>query len=90
MFERLKEHSSRVGVRALILAPTRELALQTLRFAKQMGRFTDLRISLIVGGDSMEQQVQRKSREAMALLFSYTDLTSFLLRFPVRLSGVES
>jgi ATP-dependent RNA helicase DDX54/DBP10 len=35
MFERFKMHSS-AGVRALILSPTRELALQTLKFSKEV------------------------------------------------------
>ncbi|WCJ41235.1 DEAD-box ATP-dependent RNA helicase 29 [Euphorbia peplus] len=58
MLERLKQHDSQAGVRALILSPTRDLALQTLKFAKELGRFTDLRISLLVGGDSMETQFE--------------------------------
>jgi ATP-dependent RNA helicase DDX54/DBP10 len=45
-----------VGVRGLVLSPTRELALQTLKFAKELGKFTDLRFCLLVGGDSMEEQ----------------------------------
>ena len=35
MFERLKQHVS-TGARALILAPTRELALQPLKFTKEV------------------------------------------------------
>ena len=35
MFERLRGHSSQ-GARAIIMAPTRELATQTLKFAKEV------------------------------------------------------
>uniref|UniRef100_A0A7N0VAY4 RNA helicase n=1 Tax=Kalanchoe fedtschenkoi TaxID=63787 RepID=A0A7N0VAY4_KALFE len=58
MLERMKQHVPQGGVRALVLSPTRDLALQTLKFAKELGRFTDLRISLLVGGDSMESQFE--------------------------------
>ncbi|XP_068656787.1 putative DEAD-box ATP-dependent RNA helicase 29 isoform X2 [Aristolochia californica] len=58
MLERLKQHIPQGGVRALILSPTRDLALQTLKFTKELGRFTDLRTSLLVGGDSMESQFE--------------------------------
>ncbi|KAJ8762906.1 hypothetical protein K2173_023035 [Erythroxylum novogranatense] len=58
MLERLKQHVPQGGVRALILSPTRDLALQTLKFTKELGKFTDLRTSLLVGGDSMENQFE--------------------------------
>ncbi|KAL5714611.1 RNA helicase [Ranunculus cassubicifolius] len=58
MLEKLKEHVPQGGVRALILSPTRDLALQTLKFTQELGRFTDLRTSLLVGGDSMESQFE--------------------------------
>ena len=35
MFEKLKTQST-IGARALILSPTRELALQTLKFTKEV------------------------------------------------------
>lgn len=59
MFEKLRNHLDESGgIRALILSPTRDLALQTLKFAQELGRYTDLRISLLVGGDSMESQFE--------------------------------
>lgn len=56
MFERLKMRTAKAGARALILSPTRELALQTLRFVKDLGRFTDLKAAVVLGGDSMDDQ----------------------------------
>ena len=56
MIEKLKSHSARIGARALVLSPSRELALQTLKVVKEFGRGTDLRCVLLVGGDSLEEQ----------------------------------
>jgi ATP-dependent RNA helicase DDX54/DBP10 len=56
MFEKLKMRSAKAGARALILSPTRELALQTLKFIKELGRFVGLKSSVILGGDSMDDQ----------------------------------
>ena len=57
--ERLKEHSSTVGARAVILSPTRELALQSAMYFKQLSKNTDLTHCLIVGGNDMENQFER-------------------------------
>lgn len=56
MVEKLKTHSVKVGARAVILSPSRELALQTLKVVKELGRGTDLKCVLLVGGDSLEDQ----------------------------------
>lgn len=56
MLQKLKTHSAKVGARALILSPTRELALQTFKVIKEMAKFSDLRVALIVGGDNLEDQ----------------------------------
>jgi ATP-dependent RNA helicase DDX54/DBP10 len=56
MIEKLKAHSARVGARALIMSPSRELALQTLKVVKEFSRGTDLKAVLLVGGDSLEDQ----------------------------------
>ncbi|EPS36075.1 hypothetical protein H072_10498 [Dactylellina haptotyla CBS 200.50] len=56
MIEKLKAHSAKVGGRGLILSPSRELALQTLKVVKDLCRGTDLKAILLVGGDSLEDQ----------------------------------
>lgn len=56
MVERLRAHSARFGSRALILSPSRELAIQTLKVVKEFSRGTDLKAVLLVGGDSLEEQ----------------------------------
>ncbi|KAK6374283.1 ATP-dependent RNA helicase dbp10 [Lithohypha guttulata] len=61
MIERLKAHKTQVGARALILSPSRELALQTLQVTKELAKGTDLRCILLVGGDSLEDQFSAMS-----------------------------
>ncbi|CEL05673.1 Putative ATP-dependent RNA helicase dbp10 [Aspergillus calidoustus] len=56
MIEKLKSHSTKFGSRGLIMSPSRELALQTLKVVKELGKGTDLKAVLLVGGDSLEEQ----------------------------------
>ncbi|KAK0391152.1 hypothetical protein NLU13_0653 [Sarocladium strictum] len=56
MVERLRAHSARFGARALIMSPSRELAIQTLKVVKELSRGTDLKCVLLVGGDGLEEQ----------------------------------
>lgn len=58
MIERLKQHQLQFGARALIMSPSRELALQTLKVVKDLSKNTNLRCALIVGGDRLEDQFQ--------------------------------
>ncbi|CEF68169.1 ATP-dependent RNA helicase DDX54 [Strongyloides ratti] len=43
------------GIRALLISPTRELAIQTFNVIKELGRFTGLRAACIVGGESLQE-----------------------------------
>lgn len=56
MIEKLKIHSSKIGVRAVILSPSREIAIQTHRVFKDFSKGTDIRSVLLTGGDSLEDQ----------------------------------
>jgi ATP-dependent RNA helicase SrmB len=48
--------SRKFGTRALILAPTRELAQQLFKQCLQLIEFTDLKAGIITGGDDFRQQ----------------------------------
>ncbi|CAK7893301.1 ATP-dependent RNA helicase Dbp10p [[Candida] anglica] len=56
VIEKLKSHSPRPGARAVILSPSRELALQTFKQLKEFSKGTDLRSIVLIGGDSLEEQ----------------------------------
>jgi len=55
ILERLKTREHQ-GPRAVILSPTRELALQTAKFTTELSKFTNLHVSVILGGDTMDSQ----------------------------------
>ena len=82
MVEKLKHHSATVGARAVILSPTRELAVQTLRFAKQMSKFTSLKYALIVGGESMDQQFEAIASNPDVIVATPGRLVHLLLEIP--------
>ena len=54
----LKQKLDQVGVRALILVPTRELALQTAQVLKQLIRYSNLSYTLIIGGHDYTGQFE--------------------------------
>ncbi|MCK5639431.1 MAG: ATP-dependent RNA helicase RhlB, partial [Gammaproteobacteria bacterium] len=52
----LPDQEQKPGVRALVLAPTRELAIQIHRDAETLGKHTGLKLGLVYGGTGYEQQ----------------------------------
>ena len=91
LFERLKAHSTTVGVRAVVLSPTRELALQTHKFARELSHFVapPLRFGLLVGGDAMEEQFDELSRNPDALIATPGRMQHVLHDTQLALSRVE-
>ncbi len=66
--QRLLSHAApNTGTRALILLPTRELALQTLKACEQLIAFCPLKAGIIVGGEPFKHQVAmlRKNPEIL-------------------------
>jgi len=67
-FQRFPTHDSTAGIRGIVLSPTRELAVQTFRFAKDMAKFMDLRVVSIIGGDPLEPQFEALSNRPDVLI----------------------
>lgn len=63
----LAKDAPKSGTRALILLPTRELALQTQKHFEQLAAFTPLNSGLIIGGEAYKHQVAtlRKNPEVL-------------------------
>nr|XP_002130371.1 ATP-dependent RNA helicase DDX54 [Ciona intestinalis]XP_026692180.1 ATP-dependent RNA helicase DDX54 [Ciona intestinalis] len=89
MFEKLQGAQSGAGARALLLSPTRELALQTLKFVKELGRFTSLRTACILGGDSMDEQFSAMHENPDVTIATPGRLMHVLIEMELRLSNIH-
>jgi len=88
MFEKLKNHVAS-GVRSLILSPTRELALQTLKFTKELGKYTSLRAAVILGGDRMEEQFAAVHESPDIIIATPGRFLHVVMEMDLKLANVE-
>lgn len=89
LLQRLREHSSIVGARAAIISPTRELAVQTLRFAMELGKFSSLKFALLVGGDGLKQEFTKLAENPDVIIATPGRLMHFIMELKFSLSKVE-
>eukprot|EP00746_Dinoflagellata_sp_MGD_P167272 gnl/MRDRNA2_/MRDRNA2_97765_c0_seq1.p1 gnl/MRDRNA2_/MRDRNA2_97765_c0~~gnl/MRDRNA2_/MRDRNA2_97765_c0_seq1.p1 ORF type:complete len:897 (-),score=223.15 gnl/MRDRNA2_/MRDRNA2_97765_c0_seq1:46-2568(-) len=87
--EKLKSHSQTVGIRAIVLSPTRELAMQTAKFCRQINRFNDIRLCLLVGGQAMEAQFDHLAMNPDIVIATPGRLMHHMLEAELKLSKVE-
>lgn len=80
---------SRSEVRALILAPTRELAEQTDTVITELGQRTGLRNMAVYGGANMDQQIQRLRNGVEIVVACPGRLLDHLWRGSIDLSHLE-
>ncbi len=84
-----KPGTGRRGPRALVLAPTRELAEQVLNEARRFGKHSGLSFGLVVGGVGYGPQYQLLSRPLDLLVATPGRLIDHLEQKRVDLSNVE-
>ena len=77
------------GVRVLVLSPTRELADQTTRVARQYGEFLDVHSVAIVGGMPFGDQIRALSQSPDIIVGTPGRLIDHIWRGRIVLSNVE-
>jgi len=85
----LSTEPRRPGVRALILSPTRELAVQIAEAIAKMSRGTGIQTATVVGGLNERTQLQAIRKGAQIVVATPGRLTDFLTRGLVNLTGVR-
>ena len=88
LFEKLKARSTS-GARAIIFSPTRELAMQTLKFAKELGKFTGLKGAVILGGDGMDTQFAALHENPDIIIATPGRLLHVIMEMDFKLKAVE-
>ncbi|ORY81322.1 ATP-dependent RNA helicase dbp10 [Protomyces lactucae-debilis] len=89
MIQHLKAHTAKSGARAIIMSPSRELAIQTLRVVKELGKGTDLKTILLVGGDSLEEHFAAMSGNPDIIIATPGRFLHIKVEMSLSLSSVE-
>jgi ATP-dependent RNA helicase RhlE len=76
------------GVKALVLAPTRELAAQIVEQSQPIARARDLQIAAVYGGVGFDKQI-RACRRADILVATPGRLEDLMARGAVKLDGIR-
>jgi ATP-dependent RNA helicase RhlE len=88
LIERLKT-PTQGKARALVLAPTRELALQIEAHTRLFNRAARLRTVALVGGESVTKQLRLLAAGADIIIATPGRLNDFILRGVVRFESIE-
>ncbi len=86
MVERIDPEDRRV--QGLVLAPTRELAVQTADHIRRISRYTKLRVLPIYGGESINKQINELKKGAHIVVGTPGRIIDHLQRKTLSLSGV--
>lgn len=77
-------------IRSLIMAPTRELAIQIYNDAKPLAESTGIKLALVYGGDGYEQQISDLEKGADIVIATTGRLIDFMKKGHIDLSFVQA
>src|SRR5689334_14602693 len=80
---------ARPGIRVLVLAPTRELALQIQKNYNELNHLKSNRSVLVIGGANMKTQITDLRRNATIVIATPGRLLDLTERGAIDLSGIE-
>jgi len=89
MLELLGRQPLGPGIAALVLSPTRELAMQIEETFTKLAAGTGIRAAVVVGGLNEQRQLQAIKRGAQVIVATPGRLSDFMQRKLVRLSSVR-
>jgi ATP-dependent RNA helicase RhlE len=89
LLERLLKHGNRPGVNALILTPTRELAIQISEAFSQLATGTGIRAAVVVGGLNEQRQLLAIRKGARVVIATPGRLSDFLERKLIKLGDAH-
>ncbi len=89
VLQALTKEPLRAGISAIILSPTRELAIQIHEAFTKLAMATGIRAAVVVGGMSEQTQLQNIRKGAQVLIATPGRLSDYLNRRLVKLAGVR-
>jgi ATP-dependent RNA helicase RhlE len=89
VLQALSKQNGTPGPRALILSPTRELAIQIEETLRKLAEGTGIRAAVVVGGLNEQRQLLALRKGAQVIIATPGRLSDFLERKLVKLSGIE-
>ncbi len=90
LLERLAKAGNPLGVNALILTPTRELAIQISQAFSKLAKGTGIRSAVVVGGLNEQTQLQAIRQGAQVVIATPGRLLDFLQRKLVKLGSAHT
>ena len=85
----LQQITPRKGIQGMILAPTRELALQITDEIKKFGKYTGIKVATVYGGQGMGIQLDALERGVEIVVATPGRLIDHLKRGSIELKDVE-